>query len=84
MKAHYPKLTIMRGDEHTVSFFLNDFSKIPIVNQIISAQNMIDDIFGSGIYTKLHSIFKSKSRDYHNRKIGLFSGNKTRMYGYFM
>ena len=41
LKVHYPNLTVMRGVEHTVSLLFNDVSKIPIVNQIISAQNMI-------------------------------------------
>ena len=45
---------------------------------------MIYNIFGSGIYHKLHSIFKSKSQEFHNRNIGLFSGNYNRMDGYFM
>ena len=49
LKAHYPKLTDMRGVEHTVSLFFNDVSKIPIVNQIISAHKMIYNIFYSGI-----------------------------------
>ena len=40
--------------------------------------------FGSGIYQKPHSIFKSKYQEFHNRNIGLFSGNKTIMAGYFM
>ena len=84
LKLHYPKLTVMRGVEHTVSLFFNDVSKIPIVNQIISAHKMIFNIFGSGIYHKTHSIFKSKSQEFHNRNIGLFSGNETRMAGYFM
>ena len=74
----------MRGVEHTVSLFLNDVSKIPIVNQMISAHNMIYNIFGSGIYHKPHSIFKSKSQYFHKRNIGLFSGNGTGMAGYFM
>ena len=30
-KVHYPKLTVMRGVEHTVPLFFNDVSKIPIV-----------------------------------------------------
>ena len=51
---------------------------------MISAHKMIYNIFGSGIYHKPHSIFKSKSQDFHIRNIGLFSGNKTRMAGYFM
>ena len=49
LKVHYPKLTVMRGVEHTVSLFFNDVSKIPIVNQIISSHKMIYNIFCSGI-----------------------------------
>ena len=30
LKAHYPKLIVMRGVEHIVLLFFNDFSKIPI------------------------------------------------------
>ena len=45
---------------------------------------MIYNIFGSGIYHKPHSIFKYKYQDFQNRNIGLFSGNETRMDGYFM
>ena len=41
LKVHDPKLTVMRGVEHTVSLFFNDVSKIPIVNQIMSTHNMI-------------------------------------------
>ena len=54
LKVHYPKLTVMHGVEHTVLLFFNDVSKIPIANQIISAQNMIYNIFGSGIYKNPH------------------------------
>ena len=78
LKVHYPKFTVMRGFEHTVSF-LNDVSKLPILNQIISAHKMIYNIFGYGIYHKPNSIFKHKSQEFHNRNIGLFSGNETRM-----
>ena len=74
----------MRGVEHIVSLFFNDVSKIPIVNQIISAHKMIYNTFGSGIYHKPRSIFKSKSEDLHKINIGLFIGNETRMAGYFM
>ena len=49
LKVHYSKLTVMRGVEHTVLLFFNDVSKIPIVNQIISDQKMIYNIFDSGI-----------------------------------
>ena len=45
---------------------------------------MIYNIFGSGIDNKPHSIFKSKSQEFHNRNIGLFSGNETIIAGYFM
>ena len=51
---------------------------------MISAHKMIYNIFGYGIYYKPHYIFKSKSQELHNRNIGLFSGNETRMDGYFM
>ena len=61
LKIHYPKITVMRGVEHTVSLFFNDFSKIPVVNQMITAHKAIYDFFGSGIYHKPHFIFKSKS-----------------------
>ena len=54
LKMHYPKLTVMRGVEHTVLLFFNDFSKIPIVNQMIYAHRMIYNTFGSGIYHKPH------------------------------
>ena len=84
LMVYYPKLTVMRGVEHTVSLFFNDVSKIPIVNQIIYSHRMIYNMFGSGIYHKTHSTFKTKSQEFHNRNIGLFSGNETIMAGYFM
>ena len=84
LKVHYPKLTVMRGVEHTVSLFFNDVSKIPTVNKMISTHKIIYNIFGSGKYQNPHSIFKSKSQEFHNRKIGIFSGNETTMAGYFM
>ena len=84
LKIHYPKVLVMRGVEHTVSLFFNDVSKIPVVNQMITAHYSIYNLFGSGIYHKPHSIFKSKSYDFHNRNIGLFSDNDTRMAGYFI
>ena len=65
LKVHYPKLTVMRGVEHTVLLFFNDVSKIHIVNKMISDHKMIYNIFGSGIYHKPHSKFKSKSQDFH-------------------
>ena len=51
---------------------------------MIYAPKMIYNIFGSGIYHKPHSTFKSKYQEFHNRNIGLFSGNETIMSGYFM
>ena len=51
---------------------------------MIYAHKMIYNIFGSGIYHKPHSIFKSKYQDFHKINIRLFSGNETRMAGYFM
>ena len=57
---HYPKFSVMRGFEHTVSLFLNDVSKTPVVNQMITDHKAIYNLFGSGIYFKPHSTFKSK------------------------
>ena len=51
---------------------------------MITAHKAIYNLFGSGIYHKPNSIFKSKSYEFHNRNIGLFSGNDTRMAGYFI
>ena len=31
-KIHYPKFTVLRLVEHTVSLFFNDASKIPMLN----------------------------------------------------
>ena len=69
LKVHYPKLTVMPGIEQTVSLFFNDISKITIVNQMIFTHKMIYNIFGSGIYHKPHSIFKSKYQDSHKRNM---------------
>ena len=74
----------MCGVEHTVSLFFNDVSKIPVVNEMITAHKAIYNLFGSGIYHKPHSIFKSKSYEFCNRNIGLFSGNDTSMAGCFI
>ena len=30
---HYPKISVVRGVEHTVSLFFDDVSKIPVLNQ---------------------------------------------------
>ena len=84
LKVQYSKLTVVCGVEHIVSLFFNNVSKIPIINQMIYSHNMIDNIFGSGIYHKPLSIFKSKSQEFHNRNIGIFSENETRMAGHFM
>ena len=60
LKIHYPKITVMRVVEHTFSLFFNDVSKISFVNQMITAHKAIYNLFGSEIYHKPHSIFKSK------------------------
>ena len=75
LKLHYPKFTVMRGVEHTVLLFFNYVSNIPIENQIIYDHKMINIIFGSGVYNKPNSILKSKYQEFHNKNIGLFSGN---------
>ena len=84
LQIRYPKIIVTCGVENTVSLFFNDVSKTPVVNQMITAHKSIYNLFGSGIYHKPYSIFKSKFYEFHNRKIGLFSGNDTRMAGYFI
>ena len=49
---------------------------------MITDHKAIYTLLSSGMYHKPHSIFKSKSYDFHNRNIGLFSVNDTRMTGY--
>ena len=82
LKIHDPKTSFIRGVEHTVSLFFRDVSKIPVSNNIFTAHKAIYNLFCPGIYHKPHSVFKSKSYEFHNRNI-LFSGNDTRMSGYF-
>ena len=65
LTVRYPKLTVMRGVENKVPLFFNDVSKKPIVYQMIYAHKMINIIFTSGIYQNPHSIFKSKSQEFH-------------------
>ena len=74
----------MCGVDQIVLLFFNNVSKIPIVNQMISSHKMMYNIFGSGISHKPHSVFKFKSQEFHNGKIGLFSVNETKMDGYFV
>ena len=73
----------MRGAEHSVYLFLNDVSKTLSVNQTITANKSIYNLFGSDINYKPHYIFKSKSYEFHNSNIGLLSVYDTRMDGYF-
>ena len=54
------------------------------MNQIITAHKAIYNLFGSGIYHEHHYILKSKYYKFHNRNIGLFSGNDTSMAVYFI
>ena len=84
LQIRYPNITVMRGVQHTVYLFFNDVSKIPVFNQMITAHKEIYNLFASIIYHKPHYIFKLKSYRFHNRNIGLFSGNDTRMDGYFI
>ena len=55
-----------------------------IVPHMIADHKSIYNIFGSGIYHKPHYTFKQKPKEFHNRNIGIFSGNDTIMDGYFM
>ena len=85
----YLKFTLKRfqlcvGLKTLYPYFPNDVSKIPVVNQTITYYKAIYKLFGSGIYYKAHYILKSKSYEFHYRKIGLFSGNDTIMADYFI
>ena len=53
LKIHYPNISVMCGVEHTVSLFINDFSKIPVVNQMITAHTEIymNFIIGTLVYS---------------------------------
>ena len=84
LKIHYPKVSVMSWVEHTASLLFNDVYKIPSVNQMITSHKAMYNLFVSGTYHKPHSIFKSKSYEFHHMKIGLFSGNDTRMADYFI
>ena len=74
----------MRGDEHTVFLFFSEFSKTPVVNQMIKDHKAMYNLFGSVVYYTPHSILKSKSYEFHNRNICLLSGIATKMAGYFI
>ena len=50
---------------------------------MITTRKAIYNLFGSGIYQKIHYIFKSKSYEFHNKNLSLFSVNDTMMSGYF-
>ena len=41
LKINYPKVSVIRGVEHTVKLFLDDVSKITVVNQMITAHKAI-------------------------------------------
>ena len=58
LKIHYPKISVMRGDENIVSLFFNYVSKIPAVNHMITYHKAVYNLFGSSIYHKPHYIFK--------------------------
>ena len=64
LKVRYPKLTVVCGVEHTVSLLLNYTSKITIFHKIIAAHEVINNIFGSGINHKPHSILKLKFQEF--------------------
>ena len=44
---------------------------------------MINNIFGSDIYHKHHSILKSEFEEFHNGNIGILSKNENIIAGYF-
>ena len=61
LKIHCSNITVMRGVKHTVPLFFNDVSKIPVVNQMITAHKEIYNLFGSGIYHKHHILYSNQN-----------------------
>ena len=57
LKIHYPKISVMCGVEHAIFLFFNDFSKIPVLNLMITDHKAIYNLFSSGIYHKPNYIF---------------------------
>ena len=47
----------------------NGVSKMLILNKMFFTHNMIVNIFGSSIYHKPYSVLKSKSQEFHNKKL---------------
>ena len=83
-KTYYPNISVMRGVEHNVSLFFNDFSKIPVMNHMITAHKAIYNVFVSDKYYKHHYILKSKLYAFQDHNVGLFSGDYTSMAGYLI
>ena len=86
--AHCWKFTI-KGFSYSWSWThcilsFNYVSKIPVVNQTITAHKAIYKWFGSGKYHKPHSILRSKSYEFQNSNIGLIRGSDTTMSVYFI
>ena len=42
----HSNISVIRGVEHTVYLFFNDVSKIPVLNQVITAHKAIYKYFG--------------------------------------
>ena len=50
---------------------------------MIYSHRVIYNIIGSGKYHNTDYVFKLKSKEFHNLKIGIFSRNYNKMSGYF-
>ena len=72
----------MWGVEHTVSLFLNDVSKTPVLNQIIAANKSIKNWFVLAYITNIILYSNQKWYEFLNRNIGLFSVHDTSLSGY--
>ena len=85
LKVQYTKLIVMPGAEHTVSWFLNDVSKMPIVHpNDFYPQGDIQYFWFCYISQSSLNKFKSRYKYFYNKNIGIFSENDTRMSWYFM
>ena len=83
LKIHYQKVSVMHGVEHTVSLIFNAFSKSQFWIRLLQLIKKYTPYLVLAYITKL-IIYSNQKYEFHNTNIGLFSGNDTRMNGYFV
>ena len=84
LKVRYPKFTVMRGVEYTVLLFFNDVSKIPILIKYFLLRGWCKILLVLVYITSLITCVNRNIKSLRIKNIGIFSGNNTRMSGYFI